>query len=69
MQQWPGDTAWFVPEIKDEKRIPSDGQFGGTRTRDGGKSFDILRKGLPKEPSCFPGQTGSINSQAAVSPN
>ena len=23
------DTAWFVPEIKDEKRIPRDGQAGG----------------------------------------
>ena len=46
-----GDTAWFVPEIKDEKRIPSDGKFVVTRTRDGGKTFDILRKGLPKEPS------------------
>ena len=44
------DTAWFVPEIKDEKRIPADGQFVVTRTRDGGKTFDILRKGLPTNP-------------------
>ncbi len=43
------DTAWFVPGIKDEKRIPVDGKLVVTRTRDGGKSFDILRKGLPQD--------------------
>jgi hypothetical protein len=43
------DTAWFVPEIKDEKRIPRDGRVVVTRTRDGGKSFDILANGLPQE--------------------
>jgi hypothetical protein len=42
------DTAWFVPEIKDEKRIPYGGQLVVTRTRDGGKTFDVLRKGLPQ---------------------
>jgi hypothetical protein len=42
------DTAWFVPGIKDEKRIPVDGKLVVTRTRDGGKSFDILRHGLPQ---------------------
>lgn len=44
-----GDTAWLVPAIKDEKRIPVDGKFVVTRTRDGGKSFDVLRRGLPQE--------------------
>ena len=43
------DTAWFVPGIKDEKRIPVDGKLVVTRTRDGGKSFDVLSKGLPQE--------------------
>jgi hypothetical protein len=43
------DTAWFVPGIKDEKRIPVDGKLVVTRTRDGGKSFDVLRDGLPQE--------------------
>jgi hypothetical protein len=43
------DTAWFVPEIKDEKRIPRDGRLVVTRTRDGGKSFDVLTKGLPQD--------------------
>src|SRR5262245_63033669 len=42
------DTAWFVPEIKDEKRIPREGKLVVTRTRDGGKTFDVLTKGLPQ---------------------
>ena len=42
------DTAWFVPEIKDEKRIPREGKLAVTRTRDGGKSFEVLTKGLPQ---------------------
>jgi photosystem II stability/assembly factor-like uncharacterized protein len=43
------DTAWFVPAIKDEKRIPVAGQVVVTRTRDGGKSFETLREGLPQD--------------------
>jgi photosystem II stability/assembly factor-like uncharacterized protein len=43
------DTAWFVPAIKDEKRIPVDGKVVVTRTRDAGKSFETLSKGLPQE--------------------
>jgi len=42
------NTAWFVPAVKDEKRIPVDGKLVVARTRDGGKSFDMLRKGLPQ---------------------
>jgi len=42
------DTAWFVPEIKDEKRIPRDGKLAVTRTRDAGKTFDVLSRGLPQ---------------------
>lgn len=41
------DVAWFVPAIKDEKRIPEGGRVVVTRTRDGGKSFQILTDGLP----------------------
>ena len=41
-------TAWFVPAIKDEKRIPVDGALVVNRTRDGGKSFETLRAGLPQ---------------------
>ena len=44
-----GNTAWFVPAIKDERRIPVDGKLVVTRTRDGGKSFDVLANGLPQE--------------------
>lgn len=43
------DTAWFVPEIKDEKRIPKDGKLVVTRTRDGGRSFQVLTRGLPQK--------------------
>lgn len=43
------DTAWFVPAIKDECRIPVDGKVVVARTRDGGKSFDVLREGLPQQ--------------------
>lgn len=42
------DTAWFVPGIKDEKRIPFDGRLVVTRTRDGGASFEMLSDGLPQ---------------------
>ena len=43
------DTAWFVPGIKDEKRIPVGGALVVTRTRDGGKTFKSLKKGLPQK--------------------
>lgn len=43
-----GDTAWFVPGIKDEKRIPVEGALAVTRTRDGGRTFETLRHGLPQ---------------------
>lgn len=42
------DTAWFVPAVKDERRVPVDGKVVVSRTRDGGKSFQVLRKGLPQ---------------------
>lgn len=45
------DTAWFVPAIKDEQRVPVDGKLVVTRTRDGGKSFETLSRGLPEEPA------------------
>lgn len=41
------DTAWFVPEIKDEHRIPVDGKVVVNRTDDGGKSFSSFSNGLP----------------------
>ncbi len=42
------DTAWFVPAHSDQHRIPVDGRVVVTRTRDGGKSFDVLDDGLPR---------------------
>ncbi len=42
------DTAWFVPAIKDEQRIPADGRVVVNRTRDGGRSFETLSRGLPQ---------------------
>lgn len=41
-------TAWFVPGVKDECRVPVDGKLVVTRTRDGGESFETLRNGLPQ---------------------
>lgn len=41
-------TAWFVPAIKDELRVPRDGALAVTRTRDGGRTFETLREGLPQ---------------------
>ena len=41
-------TAWFVPAVKDERRYPVDGHLVVARTRDGGRSFDVLRNGLPQ---------------------
>jgi len=43
------DTAWFVPAQKDERRVPVDAALCVARTRDGGKSFQALRKGLPQQ--------------------
>jgi len=47
-----GDRAWFVPAIADERRVPKDGAFVVNRTRDGGKSFETLREGLPQS-QCY----------------
>jgi hypothetical protein len=41
------DTAWFVPGVSDEVRMPVDGELAVTRTRDGGRSFETLTNGLP----------------------
>jgi len=43
-----GNTAWFVPAVKDERRVPVDGAMVVNRTRDGGQTFDTLRRGLPQ---------------------
>jgi photosystem II stability/assembly factor-like uncharacterized protein len=43
------DTAFFVPAHSDQKRAPIEGAVVVTRTRDGGKTFEILKNGLPQE--------------------
>ncbi|KVM09318.1 sialidase, partial [Burkholderia ubonensis] len=45
------DTAWFVPAVKDACRIPVNGQFVVTRTRDGGRTFERFSNGLPSAPA------------------
>lgn len=45
------DTAWFVPAVKDQYRIPVDARFVVTRTRDGGRTFEQFSKGLPDAPA------------------
>jgi photosystem II stability/assembly factor-like uncharacterized protein len=41
-------TAWFVPAVKDEMRLPRDGALCVTRTTDGGKTWQVFREGLPQ---------------------
>ncbi|MCH2136096.1 MAG: hypothetical protein MK101_05885 [Phycisphaerales bacterium] len=41
------DTAWFIPAVSDEERIPVDGRMVVSMTRDAGKSFQIMDDGLP----------------------
>ncbi len=42
------DTAWFVPGVKDECRVPVGAALAVARTRDGGRTFEVLREGLPQ---------------------
>jgi hypothetical protein len=42
------DTAWFVPGVADQQRVPVGGALVVNRTRDGGRSFETLRVGLPQ---------------------
>lgn len=45
------ETAWFVPAVKDECRVPVDQRLVAMRTDDGGKSFTVLSEGLPPPPA------------------
>lgn len=44
-----GETAWFVPGVADEQRIPVDAAMATTRTTDGGQTFTVQRNGLPQD--------------------
>ena len=46
------DTAWFVPAVADQQRVPVGGALAVNRTRDGGRSFETLGDGLPQE-DCY----------------
>jgi photosystem II stability/assembly factor-like uncharacterized protein len=43
------NTAWTIPAIKDMQRVPVEGKVVVSRTRDGGKTFEVLEKGLPQQ--------------------
>jgi photosystem II stability/assembly factor-like uncharacterized protein len=43
-----GDSAWLVPAAKDEKRVPVDARVVVARTRDAGKTWTMLTRGLPQ---------------------
>lgn len=42
-------TAWFVPAVKDECRVPVNGELVVTKTQDSGQTFEMIRNGLPQE--------------------
>jgi len=42
-------TAWLVPAMKDELRMPRDGAMYVHRTQDGGATWQALRNGLPQQ--------------------
>jgi len=44
-------TAWFVPGVADQQRIPVGAALAVQRTRDGGRTFEELREGLPQSHS------------------
>lgn len=46
------DTAWFVPAVADQQRVPLDGALVVQRTRDGGRSIETLHGGLPSK-DCY----------------
>jgi hypothetical protein len=43
------DTAWFAPAQADQCRVPVGAAMCVNRTRDGGKTFETLREGLPQQ--------------------
>ncbi|MBI3229652.1 MAG: exo-alpha-sialidase [Burkholderiales bacterium] len=46
------EIAWFAPGESDQRRIPVSAAMSVHRTRDGGKSFEVLRQGLPQK-DCY----------------
>jgi len=46
------DTAWLVPGVKDECRVPVDARLIVNKTENGGENFTALTGGLPADP-CY----------------
>ena len=42
-------TVWFAPAEADQRRVPVEGAMAVNRSRDGGRSFETLRSGLPQQ--------------------
>jgi photosystem II stability/assembly factor-like uncharacterized protein len=45
------DTAWLIPAVKDETRVPVDAKVVVSKTTDGGKTWQVLDRGLPSPPA------------------
>lgn len=45
-------SAWFVPAVADQCRVPKGGALVVNRARDGGQSFETQRRGLPQS-DCY----------------
>lgn len=45
------DTAWFVPAVNDECRVPVDARLVVARTSDAGRTVEALTNGLPAGPA------------------
>ena len=43
------NTAWFVPAEADQRRVPVGAAMAVNRTRDGGRTFETCRHGLPQQ--------------------
>ena len=41
--------AWFAPAEADQRRVPLHGEMVVNRSRDGGRSFETFRQGLPQQ--------------------
>ncbi len=47
------ETLYLLPLVSDQKRVPPEGKAAVWRTRDGGGTWEDLRKGLPQENAYF----------------
>lgn len=45
------DTAWLIPAVEDETRVPVDAKVVAARARDAGKTWQVLDRGLPAPPA------------------